>query len=459
MISALYGFQSLVLAAGVAAYQEESKKSDPPKGETKPAAKADAPVRITPDSVPECQAAQKKFRDGDVNEAKKMLEAAAAKYPELPPAQVMLAALLLTGNQAAAGRTMLERAAVERAEHPEVNRHFGELALAENRLSDAHVQFGRATQLAGDERWSLKQRQTFLSHAYAGLAAVAERRGDWDAAFANLYLLRELDQDNPKVRWRLGRAQFFKEKPEDAMALFQQAFAADKTLEPAELTMGGLWAQKKQFAKAEKWLSDAVKAHGQDPRTHVGLASFLLDQGRVADARATVKAGLQNDPSHLQLRLLDAVVARSSGELDYAERTLQELVAKNPSDFGSSNQLALVLIDQEEPRKKAQGMDIATNNQKLYPNGVEALTTLGWALYRNGLPDRAEQALQSAVRTGQGSSDCAYYLGMVWVEKSKKDDAKKIFEAALAAPGTFVHRKDCEEALKKLGGASTEKKP
>jgi Tfp pilus assembly protein PilF len=372
---------------------------------------------------------------------------------------VMLAALLLTGNQAAAGRTMLERAAVERAEHPEVNRHFGELALAENRLSDAHVQFGRATQLAGDERWSLRQRQSFLSHAYAGLAAVAERRGDWDAAFANLYLLRELEQDNPRVRWRLGRAQFFKDKPDDAMALFQQAFAADKTLEPAELTMGGLWSQKKQFVKAEKWLTDAVKTHGSDARTHVGLASFLLDQGRVADARAAVKAGLQVDPAQLQLRLLDAVVARSSGELDYAERTLQELVAKNPSDFGSSNQLALVLIDQEDARKKAQGLDIATNNQKLYPNGVEALTTLGWALYRNGLPDRAEQALQSAVRTGQGSSDCAYYLGVVWVEKNKKDDAKKLFEAALAAPGTFVHRKACEESLKKLTAASTEKKP
>jgi Tfp pilus assembly protein PilF len=440
-------------------FQDESKrdKADEGKAAVRPADKAAAtpPARVSPDTVPECQQAQKKFRDGDLNEAKKLLDSAAAKHPELPPSQVMMAALLLTGNRVAEGRGALERAAIERPEHPEVNRHFGELALAENRLCDAEVQFDRAAQLAGNESWSLKQRQQFLSQAYAGLAAVAERRQDWNAAFAKLYLLRELEKDNPRVRWRLGRAQFYKGKPDDAQTLFQSAWQADNTLEPAELTMGALWAQKKEFAKAEKLLAEAVKTHPKDARTHAGLADFFLQQSRLNEARTAARAGMQADPNHLQLRLLDAVIARASGELDYAERALQELVAKHPSDFGSTNQLALVLSDQEEPRKKAQGLDIATNNQKLYPNNIEALTTLGWAMYRNGLLDRAEQALHSAVRTNQGSSDCAYYLAVVWMERGKRDDAKKLLEMALAAPGTFVHRKDCQELLAK----ANEKKP
>src|SRR5688572_22879194 len=160
--------------------QDDAKRDKADEGKA-PARAADkaaaAPTgRISPDTVPECQQAQKKFRDGDLNEAKKLLDAAAAKHPELPPSQVMMAALLLTGNRVAEGRGALERAAIERPEHPEVNRHFGELALAENRLCDAEVQFDRAAQLAGNESWSLKQRQTFLSQAYAGLAAVAERR-------------------------------------------------------------------------------------------------------------------------------------------------------------------------------------------------------------------------------------------------------------------------------------------
>jgi len=366
---------------------------------------------------------------------------------------VMLAVLFLSNNQPQAGRSLLERAAVERPDHPEIPTHFGEIALAESRLSDAQVQFDRATQLAGNERWSLKQRQTFLSHAYAGLAAVAERRQDWDAAYANLYLLSKLDAENARVQWRLGRSQFFKGKPEEALTLFQQAFAKEKTLEPPELTMGGLWSQKKDVAKAEKWLADAVKKHSGDGRTYVGQTTFFLDQGRLEDARTAAKAGLKADPNNVQLRLLDAVAARSAGELDYAEKALQELVAKLPSDFGATNQLALVLAEQNDTKKKAQALDIASNNQKLNPNNVEAVTTLGWAMYRSGLPERAEQALQAAVRTGQASSDAAYYLGLLWSEK-RKDEAKKLFEAAIAAPGTFVHRKDCEEALKKL----TEKK-
>src|SRR5262249_30211174 len=154
------------------------------------------PDRATWENVPECQEAQKKFRAGDPAEAKKLLELAAAKHAELPPAQVMLAVLYMTSNQMPAGRQILERAAIERAEHPEVYITFGEIALSENRLCDAEVQFARATLLAGNERWGLKPRQAFLSRAYAGLAAVAERRRDWDTAYANIFLLSQLDGQN-----------------------------------------------------------------------------------------------------------------------------------------------------------------------------------------------------------------------------------------------------------------------
>jgi len=455
----LTGFCALALLTA-----QEDPKTAPKGDETKiappTAAKKDDKATL-PDAgkaswenVAECQEAQKKFRAGDVTEAKRLLELAAAKYSELPPAPVMLAVLFITSNQVPIGRQLLERAAVERSEHPEVHTHFGEIALAENRLCDAEVQFDRAALLAGNDRWALKPRQTFLSHAYAGLAAVAERRSDWETAYAKLYLLTQLDPQNPRIAWRLGRALFFKNKPEDAMAKFQQAYAADKSLEPPELTMGGLWSQKKDYTKAEKWLSDAVKNYGSDVRTYTSLTTFYVDQARINDARASVKAGLKVDVNNAPLRLLDALVARAAGELDYAEKALQELVAKFPSDFSATNQLALVLAEQEDARKKAQALDIANNNQKLNQNNVEALTTLGWALLRNGLPERAEQVLQTVVRSGQGSSDAAYYLGLIWSEK-RKDDAKKLFEAALSAPGTFVHRKDCEEALKKLGELKT----
>jgi Tfp pilus assembly protein PilF len=466
MIAGIAGLCALF--AAMPAAQLDSKpgagaKSDEPKIGQQSQGKKDGPGTGADASVtswqndPQCQEALKKFRSGGAEEAKRLLDLAAAKNPEFPPAQVMLAVMFITNNQASVGRNLLERAAVERPDHPEVHTHFGEVAIAENRLSDAEVQFDRATQLAGNERWSLKQRQSMLSHAYAGLAAVAERRGDWDTAYAKLYLLAQLENDNPRVAWRLGRSLFFRNKPEEALAKFQQAHGADKTLEPPELTMGGLWNQKKDFAKAEQWLTDAVKKYSQDLRTHTSLATFHLDQGRVDNARAAVKSGLQVDPGNAPLRLLDALVARSAGELDYAERTLQELVSKFPSDFSATNQLALVLADQDDARKKAQALDIANNNQKLHQNNVEAITTLGWALFRNGIPDRAEQALSAAVRSGQASSDAAYFLGVVMADK-KKEDAKKLFELALAAPGTFVHRKDCEEALKKLDAKPAEKK-
>src|SRR3954466_8710981 len=99
------------LALSAPAPQVDAKQDAPPtsKGEEpkiapQSSAKKDDKTpsidtgKATWENVAECQQAQKKFREGDLAEARKLLDLAAAKHPELPPSQVMLAVLLITSN-------------------------------------------------------------------------------------------------------------------------------------------------------------------------------------------------------------------------------------------------------------------------------------------------------------------------------------------------------------------------
>ncbi len=70
----------------------------------------------------------------------------------------------------------------EDAGHPEVFILFGNLALAETRVTDAAVHFEKATSLSGANRWTADQKRRFERLCNQGEAAVAEHRGDWKAA-------------------------------------------------------------------------------------------------------------------------------------------------------------------------------------------------------------------------------------------------------------------------------------
>ena len=78
------------------------------------------------------------------------------------------------------------------------------------------------------------------------------------------------------------------------------------------------------------------------------------------------------------------------------------------------------------------------------------VATLGWALYRSGKLDQAEQKLRAAVAGGRATPDIAYFLARVLVDKTQTGDARKLLQSATNLPGAFAHRVDANALLKKL---------
>jgi Flp pilus assembly protein TadD len=398
----------------------------------------------------ELEVAAARAREGKIDEAFGIIKEKAAKHPEWPPVRLILARLLFGANQAAPARRALEQAAVEAPDDPDVYLTLGGIALGEGRISDARLNFDQVQLLVAAGNWNAEKRMILRREALAGLATVAEAREDWKTNQERLNGWLALEPKNGRVRQRLGRALFQLGKTEDAFAAFTQAVKDEPALEPAGVSMALLQSRQGDFKKAEEWFDYALKLEPKSARVRFDHAKWLLDQGRAADARAEIDEALKLEPGLKEAQKVQALIAWHLRNLAAAETILEPLHRDAPADFAVANLLALALIEQDDAAKQSRGLQLADVNATQAPRSPEMVATLGWALYRSGKLDQAEQKLRAAVAGGRATPDIAYFLARVLVDKTQTDDARKLLQSATNLPGAFAHRDDANTLLKKL---------
>ena len=84
------------------------------------------------------------FTNAKFGDARELLKAANEKYPQLPPAGVLMAQMLVAANQGAAARAELENMVVEVPNDPEPYLVFGDLAFQQQRFTESHLCFAKA---------------------------------------------------------------------------------------------------------------------------------------------------------------------------------------------------------------------------------------------------------------------------------------------------------------------------
>lgn len=398
----------------------------------------------------ELDPAMEKIRAGKLEEALELIKTQALKHPDWPPPRVLLARLLFAADQQQMGRRVLEQAAADSLDHPDVFLSLGTVALADGRLSDAQLNFIKARSLVVGGRFSEELAGRYQRESHEGLAAVAEGREDWKTAQAELLASLELEPKNGAIRQRLARMLFRQEKSDEAFAALEQAVKDAPQLEPAGVSMAWLWSQKGNTKKAEEWFAYAVKAEPQNPRPLLAQAAWLIDQGRSKDAAVSIDAAVKLDPKSREAQQMKGLIEWHARDLAAAEKTLEPVYHAQPANLIVANLFALTLIDQDDPVKRSRGLKIAETTARQNPRSSEALATVGWGCYRVGQVDQAEKILRASVSAARATPDVAYYLARVLVDKSYDQDALKLLESALKLPGAFAHRDDAAALLKTL---------
>lgn len=448
---------------------EDPPATTPPAEPGAPAAEPApgvAPSSDDPTKYPEITEAIELFKKGDYAPTVLKLEEAVKAHPELAPAQLIFAELLLKSGQAQAGKNEIERAVINLPNDPRVYLALGAIALAEGEWTNALFEYDKAFEVAQSFAFINDEEKTkFLAKCYLGRASVYENRKDWANARNQFEAWIAVEPDNGNARQRLARCLFFLGDIEKATAELVQAKKDDEKVAPADSALGSFYAAKndgqeksaEDLRKAEEHFKKGIESEPSGILGYQMYAQFLFGQNRTEDAKSLVDGALKTVPDARPLRLMRAIFARHLKDYDQAEAEFEDLLQKSPNDVLVRNELALTLAEQPDPPEKIQrAFKLAADNVRANPRSADLLATLGWVHYRLGNIDQAQKVLQAALQASgqQTRPDLLYYFAHVVAEKGDDAQVKRVLEQIAKTDVPFAFREDARQWLDRLQSTS-----
>jgi Tfp pilus assembly protein PilF len=156
-------------------------------------------------------------------------------------------------------------------------------------------------------------------------------------------------------------------------------------------------------------------------------------------------------PQSLNVMIFSGVAAQMNNKMKPAEDYFMDALRIAPANGDVLNQLALLLIEQNEDEKRQRALQFAGISSRLNNQSADAQVTLAWVLYQLGRLGDANAALNNAFQLGNLTPDSNYLVAKMFAERNP-DGAKQLLRDALAAEtqGLFVNRREAEALLDTL---------
>jgi Tfp pilus assembly protein PilF len=394
----------------------------------------------------------KRFTNQDVLAARQFLDSAKKKDPNLPPVDLLLAKMYFLSNNAAAGRALLEKTALENPGDPEACLILAGQAAQQGRMIEASALYEQGLAMATKFSGNAKRKRNFEISARSGSALVAQHRKDWDTAVADLKALLQTDPDNAAGHLRLGQVLFMQKQFRQGYDEFVEAKKHDKNLPEPYLTAALMYDQLKMASETQQAFDRALAANRTDPATLIPYAQWLIKNGSVDKAETILAEARKANPGNLNLLILSGVAARMSKKTKPAEDFFVQALGIAPANGDVINQLALLLIEQPGQAERNRAFQFAAMSAQLNNQSPDAQITYAWVLYQLGRTNDANVAFRNGLQMGNLSPDSSYLVAKLLVEQNNVDPAKQILKNALEneSQGIFIFRKDAQELLDKL---------
>ena len=406
----------------------------------------------SPDALasPALGAAFERFKAMDYEGTLKALKPIVAENAELPPAPVILAQWFAQAGEPGQMRVALERAVAEEPNDPEAYVLLSDVALREGRLAEGELLSYRAYNLLEPFQRSQRRKNLLVPRVLSNLAAVCEAREDWPGARKYLQAWLAMEPEGVAAMQRLGQVLFRLGQPGEALARFRTAAKLDPNVLAPEMIMARLYQQADQPAKAAESLAAALRAGPNEIKTRLAAAQLDIEAGQYAEAQKQADAALKLNRDSLEGKHLKALSLLFQRDYAGAQEVADAAVKQAPASFTVSNNLAVILAEQNDQAKRLRALEYAQANLRQYPRQAEVYSTLGWVLFRLGRIDEAERALRMATSNGSISPDTGYFLARIAADQGRVAEARQLLQSALAGKAPFLLRKEAEELLEKV---------
>ena len=227
---------------------------------------------------------------------------------------------------------------------------------------------------------------------------------------------------------------------ENSSARIEAALEADPD-NPGLVHLAGLAALLSGDGReAEKQLRRAIDLNPNELRFYETLARYFQATGRTNETLSTYEKAVAARPDSAPLQLIVGTLYELRGEFDKASESYERAIAIDPELAPAKNNLAYMLAERGENLDRA--LDLAQEAKAMLPDNPNTADTLGWVLYKKGIPSAAIGYLQEADEgfdTRNPSFGLVrHHLALAYQANGENDKARTTLERAL---------EDLEQAL------------
>lgn len=234
-----------------------------------------------------------------------------------------------------------------------------------------------------------------------------------------LRALLEIDQEDGRVdesRERIAAA--LAESPENAALVHLSGLAA--------LLAG-------DGAEAERKLRRAIELDPNQLRFYETLARYFQATGRTEDMVGTYQEAVAARPDSAPLHLIVGTLHELRGEPEKARQAYERAIELDPELAPAKNNLAYLLAERGENLDRA--LDLAQEAKAMLPDNPNTADTLGWVLYKKGIPSAAIGYLQEADE-GFDTRDPSFgivrhHLALAYRANDEPEKARAVLEQTL----------------------------
>jgi tetratricopeptide (TPR) repeat protein len=325
--------------------------------------------------------AQMKFKDGDHDGARALLQKAIAKAPDNIPLRLAYASMLSQAGDYAGAAKLLD--------HGPQN-----------------------------------------ADTYALRVALAAQSGN-GSALAALY--QQLQKAPPDVRahsaYLLGQLAEAQHLNDEALAWYSQVDDGDPHAFEADLRSAVILQSQGKENEAhqalEQMQTDYIDQPTQLRQAYEVDAELYMREHKYPQAIAAFSRALQVVPDDPDLLYGRGLAYAEANDVDLAVKDFHRVLKLKPGDVDASNALGFTLADAN--RDLAEAEQLIQTARAAKPNDPAIADSWGWLQYRLGRLDQAAQVLAGAWQA-QKDADVGVHLGEVLWKLGHRHEAQRIFD-------------------------------
>jgi tetratricopeptide (TPR) repeat protein len=180
------------------------------------------------------------------------------------------------------------------------------------------------------------------------------------------------------------------------------------------------------------------------------------DGKHLEDAITTFKQARELDPQNALIALELASLSEAAGRKAEAVENYEAVLRLDQEQPGAKNNLAWLLADRDQasPAELDRALQLAQDAKNAMPNDPSVADTLGWVMYKKGIPAAAialfREAIDGYPEGHPLRGTVRYHLASAYEKNGERDRAVQELKQALEETSTFAERDEAERMLKEL---------